>query len=88
MRIKIDHYPVWDDRVRVETWHRGMERIFGLRDFRVESISGDTLGMASTAWLILDSKTRRPIRIIDEVLQNSKGDETITNLTNLLPLRG
>lgn len=79
MRIKIDQYPVWDDKVRVETWHRGMERIFGLRDFRVENTSGDLLGVASTAWLILDSQTRRPIRIIDEVLQNSRREDAVFN---------
>jgi acyl-ACP thioesterase len=77
MRIRIDQYPVWDEKVRVETWHRGMDRIFGLRDFRVENSSGDLMGMASTAWLILDSRTRRPVRLVDEVLLNSIGDGSV-----------
>ena len=77
MRIRIDQYPVWDETVRVETWHRGMDRIFGLRDFRVENSSGDLIGKASTAWLILDVRTRRPIRTVDGVLQHSKGDESV-----------
>lgn len=76
MRIRIDQYPVWDDKVRVETWHRGMDGIFGLRDFRVESNSGELMGMASTAWLILDSRTRRPVRLDDDVLKNSIGDNS------------
>lgn len=77
MRIRINQYPVWDDKVMVETWHRGMEGIFGLRDFRLENNTGDLMGMASTAWLILDSRTRRPVRLVDDVLQDSIGDDSV-----------
>ncbi len=77
MKIRIDQYPVWDDKVSVETWHRGMERLFGLRDFRVMDQSGKILGKATTAWLILDSQTRRPVRAVDDVLTKSKGDESV-----------
>ena len=77
MKIRINRYPVWDDQVQVETWHRGMDRLFGLRDFRVMDRSGNLMGMASTAWLILDSNTRRPVRSVDEVMQKSKGEESV-----------
>ena len=77
MKIRINHYPVWDDQVKVETWHRGMERLFGLRDFRVMDQEGNLMGMASTAWLILDAQTRRPVRSNEEVMQKNKGDESV-----------
>ncbi|MEN8228543.1 MAG: acyl-ACP thioesterase domain-containing protein [Bacteroidota bacterium] len=77
MRIRINHYPVWNDRVRVETWHKGMERLFGLRDFRVSDNSGGILGVASTAWLILDNQTRRPVRSTEEVLHLGRNDESV-----------
>ena len=77
MKIRMIQYPVWDDKVKVETWHKGMDRIFGLRDFRVKDDSGMVLGYASSAWLILDSRTKRPVRPTEEVLQHSRGEESV-----------
>jgi medium-chain acyl-[acyl-carrier-protein] hydrolase len=77
MRIRINHYPVWDDQLSVETWHKGMNRLFGLRDFRVKNTEGEVLGLASSAWLILDSKTRRPIRPAAGVLSQNLGTDSV-----------
>ena len=87
MRIRINRYPVWDDQLSVETWHRGMERLFGLRDFRVKSMDGKVLGVASSAWLILDSETRRPIRPADGVLsQNMRTDSVFKEKLDKIPV--
>jgi len=77
MRIRIDSYPGWDDKVSVETWHKGMDRLFGLRDFRIMNHAGNVLGMASSAWLILDSETRRPVRPASDVLHEGVGTESV-----------
>jgi len=62
MRIHMRRYPVWNERIKLETWPSGAERLFALRDFRVLDSKGETIGMASTAWLILDIDTHRLIR--------------------------
>ena len=62
MRIQMKRYPVWNERIKLETWPSGAERLFALRDFRVLDTKGDVIGMASTAWLILDIDTHRLIR--------------------------
>ena len=62
MRIHMKRYPVWNERIRLETWPSGAERLFALRDFRVLDSKGEVIGMASTAWLILDIDTHRLIR--------------------------
>jgi len=62
MRIHMKRYPVWNERIRLETWPSGAERLFALRDFRVLDSLGEIIGMASTAWLILDIDTHRLIR--------------------------
>ena len=77
MRIRMNRYPGWDDQVNVETWHKGMDRLFGLRDFTVKDRSGVILGVASSAWLILDSRTRRPVRPTEDVLHHGRGDESV-----------
>jgi len=62
MRIHMKRYPVWNERIRLETWPSGAERLFALRDFRVLDSKGEVIGLASTAWLILDIDTHRLIR--------------------------
>ena len=62
MRIHMKRYPLWNERITLETWPSGAERLFALRDFRVLDERGEVIGMASTAWLILDIDTHRLIR--------------------------
>ncbi len=62
MRIQMFTYPVWNDRVVVETWPSGIEKLFALRDFRVKDKAGNILGIATTYWLIVHLDTHRPIR--------------------------
>jgi acyl-ACP thioesterase len=62
MRIHMKRYPVWNDTITMETWPSGAERLFALRDFRVLDSKGEVIGMASTAWLILDIDSHRLIR--------------------------
>jgi len=62
MRIRMESYPEWDDRIVMETWPSGVDRLFALRDFRIRNPEGIVMGMASTAWLILDLETHRLIR--------------------------
>ena len=69
MRIHMKRYPVWNERISIETWPSGAERLFALRDFKVKDKGGEIIGMASTAWLILDIETHRLIRPKDMMEQ-------------------
>lgn len=62
MRIHMKRYPGWNEKITLETWPSGAERLFALRDFRVFDSQGEVIGTASTAWLILDIDTHRLIR--------------------------
>ena len=63
MRLVIESYPRWRDRVRVHTWPSGGNRLFAFRKFAIEDARGKNLGMASSAWLVIDIAKRRPVRI-------------------------
>jgi len=69
MRIHMNRYPVWNERIKLETWPSGAEKLFALRDFRVLDSRGEVIGMASTAWLILDIDTHRLIRPKEQMEQ-------------------
>ena len=61
--LEIERYPGWGEEVRVRTWPRGIERLFAHRDFQVAAAGGDILGRATSYWLLVDLKTRRPKRL-------------------------
>lgn len=71
MRIQMFTYPVWNDKVVVETWPSGIEKLFALRDFRVKDKDGNILGIATTYWLIVHLDTHRPIRPGEELARFS-----------------
>jgi acyl-ACP thioesterase len=61
--IKIDAYPRWKDDIRIFTWPSGIQGLFALRDFELKDTSDRSLGAGLTAWLIIDSRKRRPVRM-------------------------
>jgi acyl-ACP thioesterase len=61
--VIVHTYPMMDDPVRIETWHKGSNRLFYMRDFRMLSEHGRLLCSATSAWLILDGHTGRPKKI-------------------------
>ena len=62
MKIHMEKYPAWNDRILIDTWPSGIDKLFALRDFRVSDPDGNILGVASTCWLIVDLQSHRPIR--------------------------
>jgi medium-chain acyl-[acyl-carrier-protein] hydrolase len=62
LHIKILKYPGFEQKINIQTWHKGVGRLFGLRDFRILDKNGQELALATSAWLILDKKNGRPVR--------------------------
>lgn len=53
------HYPKWQDRVSARTWHKGRQGIFGLRDFALYDQNGNDAIVATSSWVIINTRTRR-----------------------------
>lgn len=60
LHIEINRFPRWQENIRCETWPRGSERLFYLRDFIIYDKNGNDLVKASSNWLIIDTEKRRP----------------------------
>ena len=67
--VKFLRMPRWRELLEMETWHKGADRLFGFRDFRVCDASGDELILATSSWLVINYETRRLQRI--ESIMNS-----------------
>lgn len=70
MHIKFLRHPSWREKVTLDTWHKGQERLFYLRDFIMKDTEGNPVVLATTSWLVLNMDTRRLVR---EVLLSEDG---------------
>lgn len=69
MHIKFLEHPQWRDKVYLRTWHKGPERLFYIRDFKMtDGDDSRDLIVATTSWLVVNIDTRRLIReaLLDE----------------------
>jgi acyl-ACP thioesterase len=63
-RIEVPGPVVLGDALEVETWPSGIERLLVSREFVVRR-AGVEVARSSSAWLVVDLATRRPIRPAD-----------------------
>lgn len=53
----------WYDTLEVETWPKDVDGLLYLRDFRVWDQNKEVVAKATSAWLAIDFKSKRPRRI-------------------------
>ena len=63
-RVHVEYVdtPKWRENITLNTWHKGLNRIFFLRDFLLTDDEGNTRVKATTSWLVLNLETRRLVR--------------------------
>lgn len=61
--IKMEKYPAWKDEIIMETWPRMPEHLYAYRDYAIKTLDGELLGAATSTWMVLDAKTRRPQKL-------------------------
>jgi acyl-ACP thioesterase len=85
VQITMTSYPAWTDDLTVLTWPSGMQRLFALRDFQFKDQKDSTVGAALSAWLVIDTHKRRPVRIAPFIdrLKPVEGDHILPG-----PLQG
>lgn len=64
--IIMHKYPSMAEQIKVETWPKGVNKLFFMRDYRILSADDSLLTTATTAWLILDGNTGRPKKMEDK----------------------
>lgn len=75
MHIKFLDTPKWRDQVTLTTWHKGLNRLFYLRDFIMTDAQDNAIIKATTSWLVLNLETRRLVRdpeLMDEGTVNAE----------------
>lgn len=60
--IEMDRYPTFGEKVRFTTWPGALEGPIFPRHFVITDAQGREIGRAATSWILMDVKTRRPMR--------------------------
>ena len=71
IHVKFNSTPRWRDEVNLRTWHKGVSKLFYLRDFILSDKEGNPMVLATTSWLIIDMNTRRLVRNSDLALSDT-----------------
>lgn len=67
--LKVERLPKLGEKIRIRTHPSGFERVYTFRDFRIFDESGAQIASSSTAWLLMNTQTRRLTRIPPFILQ-------------------
>lgn len=62
IQIEISRWPEMNETVWFETWPRGIEKLYTTRDFRIKDKRGHPIINATSAWIMVDTKRKRPVR--------------------------
>ena len=71
MHIEFVDTPKWREEVTLQTWHKGLNRLFFLRDFLMTDNNGNVRVKATTSCLVMNLETRRLVR--DPNLMDAEG---------------
>lgn len=63
LKFKMSAYPTWREHIDVETWPSGYNQLAATRDFLITNKEGTIIGKASSWWMVIDLKRRRPAPI-------------------------
>jgi acyl-ACP thioesterase len=61
--FEIEKFPVWQEQITLNTWSAGTDGMYAYREFVLENAQKEVLLRGSTAWLILDLKSKHIFRL-------------------------
>jgi len=70
LRIQIEAYPILGEEIVLETWPAGIDGLFALRSFTIARANGQKVIKGTSAWLVIEKVTRKPLRDVSVLLKN------------------
>lgn len=70
--VVINNWPEWEDNISVRTWHKGVDKLFGMRDFEIFRHSDKPFISAASSWLMIDRASKKIQRPEDELTHDSR----------------
>ncbi len=85
--VRMNRYPRWPETVTIETWPVHKANLYAIRDFRLLDSNRNEIGVASSSWMMIDFKARKPVALPDfiEALQNKEAGRTLEDPFERMP---
>ena len=70
--VRMYQYPHWPETIRIETWPVHKDSFYAIRDYRLLDAKNNEIGVATSSWMMIDFKARKPVALPDfiDALQN------------------
>ncbi len=65
--LDIQRLPRMHENIRIETWPSGKKRLGAVRDFEVFGSDGQSIIRASSQWILIDFKRKRPVGLCENL---------------------
>ena len=59
VKVQFETFPKFEDEFTIKTWAKGTYKLYGLRDFLLSNDKNEIFCRATTAWLLLNTGTKR-----------------------------
>lgn len=67
--IRMERYPIYKEKIIIRTWLSTYSSIRGIRENILYDEKRNVIGRARGLWLFFDIKRRRPVQIIDKIIE-------------------
>lgn len=81
LHVQMDWLPEWRDEISIKTWPSGGNGLRAYRDFLILDTSENEIGRSLSYWLMLDLKSKRPVRVPETILATA-----LNNGEHVLPV--
>jgi len=87
LNVKMERYPMWKEKVVVETWPVLKDHLFAIRDYQLFDKKGDSLGVGTASWMLIDLDTRKPVPMppFMDGMENQQRGRALSVAFNRLP---
>jgi len=75
-------YPKFMDQVKIQTWGKKQQKLYSIRDYLMFDSNDEIICRGTSAWLLLDLKSKRP-KILPQLFPDIKMHDSIDALTDL-----
>ncbi|HMA61673.1 MAG TPA: acyl-ACP thioesterase domain-containing protein [bacterium] len=63
VKVNFERLPEWNENIKMKTWPKPARRLFAYRDFQIFDEKQNNIIQATSAWLVVNIDTKRPVRI-------------------------
>jgi len=88
--ISIEKYPKYGEKIIVITEPCAFKKFYGYRKFQVLDSNRQIIASASSAWLLIDIKERKPIRVTEHLISTyglTKDSNEVLKIPNIKDLQ-